>query len=345
MNTAFVKLMLIFSAAIICCKGYAAQLELALQDVKSVKHQYSCFSAEFSSYDSWLDFLRARKEAQFKRQGVENIAQALEDFESNFSKTFQRASFDAAKQNLDCRFLTYEVNGQDIHGVLIVPKKSLKQAEKIPLIIYNRGGTRNLGSLVFGHVAYELFPIAQQGFAIIASNYRNDEQYGADDIDEVSALFNIIESIPELKSDKVGVYGVSRGGLTSWQLAKELPDRIAAIATVNGVTDSRLWGSNRTGIQNNISLIDGYIDNPDEVINRLSPVNWVDKISTAPILLIHSRDDEQVNVKHSMLFAEQLINNDRFFRMRIFEDGGHDLIGRKDETREELIQWFSRFIK
>ena len=345
MNTGFLLLTLVFSAALICFKGYAAQLESALLDVKSVKQQYNCFSAEFSSYDSWLDFLRSRKEAQFKRQGVENIAKAWENFESNFSKTFQRESFDAAKQNLDCRFLTYIVNEQKIHGVLIVPKKSLHQATKIPVIIYNRGGTRNLGSLVFGHVAYELFPIAQQGFAIIASNYRDDEQYGADNIDEVTALFNIIEGIPALKSDKVGVYGTSRGGLTSWQLAKQLPDRIAAIATVNGVTDSQLWASNRAGIQNNISLIDGYKDNPDEVFNRLSPVNWVDKISTAPILLMHSRDDEQVNVEHSTRFAEQLIHNNRFFSMRIFADGGHDLTGRKDEARDELIQWFSRYVK
>src|SRR5690606_24317667 len=98
-------------------------------------------------------------------------------------------------------------------------------------------------------------------------------------------------------------------------------------------------------IQNNISLIDGYKDNPDEIFNRLSPVNWVEQISTAPILLMHSRDDEQVNVKHSTRFAEQLINNNRFFSMRIFAEGGHDLIGHKDEARDELIQWFSRYVK
>lgn len=345
MNAGFLTLALLFSTAIISLKGYAVQLPLDLQNIKSIKHQYSCFSAEFSSYDSWLDFLLARKAAQFKRQGVENIAKAMEDFKSNFSKTFQRASFDSAKEQLDCRFLTYVVDGQEIHGVLIVPKSKLKQDGKIPVILYNRGGTRNLGSLFFGHLAYELFPLAQQGFAIIASNYRKDEQYGADNINEVTALFSLIDSIPALKSDKVGVYGVSRGGLTSWQLAKALPDRIAAIATVNGVTDSRLWAGNRAGIQNNISLVDGYKDNPDEIFNRLSPVKWVEQISAAPILLMHSRDDETVNVMHSIRFSEQLISNNRFFRMRIFEDGGHDLIGRKDEARDELIQWFSRYVK
>ncbi|MGP9800656.1 alpha/beta hydrolase family protein [Rheinheimera sp. NSM] len=345
MNAGFLTLALLFSTAIISLKGYTAQPALDLQSIKSIKHQYSCFSAEFSSYDSWLEFVRSRKETQFKRQGVENMAEEMKNFETYFTTTFQRASFDSAKENLDCRFLTYVVDGQEIHGVLVVPKSSLKQDGKIPVIIYNRGGTRNLGSLVFGHVAYELFPIAQQGFAIIASNYRKDEQYGADNIDEVTALFGIIESIPALKSDKVGVYGVSRGGLTTWQLAKALPQRIAAIATVNGVTDSRLWAGNRAGIQNNISLVDGYKDNPDQVFNRLSPVKWVEQISTAPILLMHSRDDKTVNVMHSMKFSEQLINNNRFFSMRIFEDGDHELVGRKDEAREELIQWFSRYIK
>ncbi|GGD70916.1 alpha/beta hydrolase family protein [Lacimicrobium alkaliphilum] len=60
---------------------------------------------------------------------------------------------------------------------------------------------------------------------------------------------------------------------------------------------------------------------------------------------MHSRDDEKVDVMHSLQLAKELTRQNRTFRMKIFEDGGHSLSGHRDEARAELIEWFSRYIK
>uniref|UniRef100_A0A486XMH1 Acylamino-acid-releasing enzyme n=1 Tax=Rheinheimera sp. BAL341 TaxID=1708203 RepID=A0A486XMH1_9GAMM len=326
-------------------KAYSQKVELDFEGIKSLKSQYDCFSSEFSSYDSWVNFLKSNKESQFKRRGLQDVSKKVDDFVVGFEKMFPRTEYEYAKKNLECRFITYSVGEHDVEGALIIPKLTSEQGGKIPVIIYNRGGTRNLGSLVFGHLAYELFPIAHKGFAIIASNYRDDEQYGSDNINEVTALFDILEEIPSLNSSKVGIYGISRGGLTSWQLAKEIPDRVGAIVTVNGITDFKSWSSERKGIEHNLNQIDGYNENPERVLTQLSPLRWVQKIPNAPILLLHSRDDERVNVMQSLRFSEKLIEYDRFFRMKIFENGGHSLDENRKEALDETVWWFSRYIK
>lgn len=175
--------------------------QFSLSNIKSIKDHADCFSNVFASYDSWFNFLYTNRQNRFKRQGIENANVKLDEFERNFKNMFPIEDYELAKKNLSCNFITYYVNGKDIKGVLITPKTS---KEKLPVIIYNRGGTRGLGSLVFGHIAHELFPLALEGFAIIASEYREDEQYGSDNIDEVTALFDIIDNIPMLASDKVG---------------------------------------------------------------------------------------------------------------------------------------------
>ena len=345
MKARLLTILIFIPSMIFLVKAHSSQLNIEISNINIIKNNYDCFSSEFSSYDSWVKFLSLNKERQFKRQKIENVSEKIDEFVAGFEKMFPRKQYDLAKENLDCRFIKYTVGKNEVNGVLIIPKSPLEHEGKIPVVIYNRGGTRNLGSLVFGHLAYELFPIAQKGFAIIASDYRADEQYGADNIDEVTALFEILENIPKLNSYKVGVYGISRGGLTSWQLAKKVPNRIAAVVTLNGVTDFKSWSHEREGIAHNLQQIEGYNINPDEVLTKLSPLKWVSEISDAPILLLHSRDDERVNIMQSLRFSEELIKSDKFFRMKIFENGGHSLTEHKSEAINDTVLWFSRYVK
>ena len=314
--------------------------ELKLTTIDSVKSEKSCFHNVFASYDAWFNFLYSKRENAFKRRGLKNISQQLKKFEDGFKSRFSKADFDAAKQGLHCQRFTYEVNGKDVEGVLILPKSNNIQGEKTPLILYNRGGTRRFGQLVFGHIAHELFPLALKGYAIIASDYRKDEQYGADNIDEVTQLIDVAESIPSIKTDKIHVYGISRGGLTSMQLARERPSKIASIVSISGVMNSEMWAQNREGIQNNISLINGYKKDPETIHNKLSPVQWASELPQVPILLIHSEDDDKVSVEHSLQLADKLTELNRPHKTIIYPDGGHSIIGHKTEATEATVQWF-----
>ncbi|MBT0585118.1 alpha/beta hydrolase family protein [Alteromonas oceanisediminis] len=302
----------------------------------------NCFHGVFTSYDSWFDFLHTSRQKKFERQGVGDVSNKLAAFERNFKSMFPVAEYELAQSSLSCNLITYEVNGEAVNGVLVMPKTN---EEKRPVIIYNRGGTRGFGSLVFGHIAHELFPLALEGFAIIASEYRKDEQYGSDNIDEVTALFDIIDSLEMLDAEKIGVYGNSRGGMTSWQLSKVRPERISAMATTSGVTNSRLWASNRAGIKNNIMTIDRFSQDEDRIYDLLSPVKWVAQTSSAPVLIIHSRDDDKVSVEHSLQMVQELVKQNRVFSLKIYADGGHSLIGHKDDSLKEISAWFSHYLK
>jgi dipeptidyl aminopeptidase/acylaminoacyl peptidase len=317
----------------------------ALQNIENVTQTSDCFSNVFSSYDNWFNWLYDKRKNAFIARKTENMAHKLNKFEDNFKKMFLKEQFNNAKKNLDCRFFTYLVGENEVKGVLITPKYQVGNREKTPLIVYNRGGTRNLGSLVFGHVAFELFPIALKGNAIIASDYRSDERYGADNIDEVTALLDIAEKIPNIKSDQIGVYGISRGGLTSLQLAREVPDRISALAITSGVTDGFLWANNMEGIKHNFSIIPEFKENSEEVYTKLSPVRWVDELPDAPILILHSRDDERVSVQHSLSLAERLQELERIYSLKIYQDGGHSLINHKADAIENVSEWFALYIR
>ncbi|WP_448566069.1 alpha/beta hydrolase family protein [Thalassotalea ganghwensis] len=311
---------------------------IALNNVESER---DCFSNEFQSYDSWFNWLYLKKEKSFAQRNVKNAEQKLKQWEKSFTTTFSKDRFNQAKQELACSFIEYTVNNAKVSAMNIKPK----EVKNPPVILYNRGGTRTYGGLVFGHAAFELFPIALQGFAIIASNYRDDEVYGTDNIDEVTALVDIAQQTPELNAEKIGVYGISRGGMTSFQVAKAIPSRIAAIATINGVTDSRIWAEEREGIAHNISIIPGYQQSPESIHNAMSPTRWIDKTADVPVLVLHARDDDKVGALQSIKLAEQLALNNRVFKLKIFEDGGHWLSGHREEARQDVTNWFKLHLR
>lgn len=318
---------------------------LDLSKISGVKSQHSCFHAIFSSYDSWFNWLYSKREANFQRRGLKDYSMQLKKFEQGFKSMFSKEDFDAAQNSLDCQNFKYEVNDQEVEGVLITPKDLRTKQSDVPVVLYNRGGTRGLGDLRFGHIAYELFPIALQGYAIIASNYRKDEQYGADNIDEVTYLVDMLQQLPNLQSDKLNLYGISRGGLTSMQLAKARPDKIASITSVNGVMNSELWAKNNDGIQNNLSLIKGFKQNKKALHHKLSPVQWVDALPEVPILLVHSEDDERVSAQHTLQFAQKLKEKNRSYKLLTYPDGGHSLGIHKRDSQEQIAQWMGFIVK
>jgi dipeptidyl aminopeptidase/acylaminoacyl peptidase len=127
-----------------------------------------------------------------------------------------------------------------VKGYLIIPKT----AKNLPVLIYNRGGNGNYGAMVFGNMMGTLFPIAENGFAIIGSQYRgtferspsHDDEFGGNDIHDVIALEKILQSIKEIDINKVGMLGGSRGAMQTLMASKSMPS-LKAIALRSGNFD------------------------------------------------------------------------------------------------------------
>ena len=49
-----------------------------------------------------------------------------------------------------------------------------KKPGQYPCVIYNRGGNRNFGQLLVAHAAMTLGELANEGYVVIASNYRGN---------------------------------------------------------------------------------------------------------------------------------------------------------------------------
>ena len=134
-----------------------------------------------------------------------------------FDSMFGKDKFNQYKSNLSCSTFKYQVDGNEVEGYIIKPKSSLN---KLPVLIYNRGGNGGYGSVVFGSMMHNLFPIANEGFVIIGSQYRLSrtkgillDEFGGNDINDVTALLDYIPNIKGADAQRIGMYGASRGGM------------------------------------------------------------------------------------------------------------------------------------
>lgn len=162
---------------------------------EQVKNQQNCFRWAFADYDSWRAMMKRGYEKRAK--STDMVSQRL----ARFDATFGKEKFEHFKNSIDCRTFEYEVDSHNVKGYVIKPKTADK---KLPVLIYNRGGNGNFGGVVFGAMMHHLFPIAEEGFVIIGSQYRgtqtkldNLDEFGGADVKDVTML---LDFIPDRKS-------------------------------------------------------------------------------------------------------------------------------------------------
>ena len=285
-----------------------------LENLPQVKNSFSCFSGTFESYDTWVSMLK--RNPNFKL--------------SNFP--FQKQEFNQFKEHLDCTIFDYEVD--DVVG--------------------NGGFDRvNMGSMM-----YNLMPLANKGFVIIGSQYRwekkakkedfitngKNDEYGGIDQNDVSALIPIVEMLSVADHKRVGVYGVSRGGMQSYLFAKR-HHNIKAMAIKAGISDVFSFQNRSEKSKQLLStIIPDYENNAEPALKKRSAIYWPEKLPAAPILLIHAKDDKRVPYQNSETMGQKLEQLGRPFKLLSFESGGHDMAIHKEDIDLEIQRWFSQHL-
>ena len=194
-----------------------------LTDKETFAH-YDCFSGPFVEYDSWLAMMT--KGSQRKAKTPEELERRL----AKFKEVFSRESFERYKESIDCAMFKYPVGNLTVSGYVMKPKGQTD----LPVLIYNRGGNGRYGAVVFGAMMAKLFPMAEQGFAIIGSQYRGSfdkevvngeyDEFGGSDVLDVVKLAKYIPYITGVDSAKVGMYGSSRGGMQTFLAMQKMPE-------------------------------------------------------------------------------------------------------------------------
>lgn len=306
--------------------------------------QKNCFSGIFANYDSWRNFMKTKYEKRAKSKEV--VIKKLAWFDSIFGTE----KFNQYKSKLTCSNFKYTVDGNTVNGYVIKPKTS---TSKLPVLIYNRGGNGNYGGVVFGTMMNFLFPIANEGFVIVGSQYRGTfvrdssvhDEFGGSDVNDVVALLNFIPNINGADEQRIGMYGGSRGGMQTHLATKET-NKIKAIATLAGATDLLKELKFRPAMENvYIKRIPNYEQNKIAELEKRSVLKWVDKLSpNIPILLLHGENDKRVSVNNSIEFANALTKYNIPHKLVVYPGDNHGLNINKSKADAEVVNWFKKYL-
>lgn len=230
--------------------------------------------------------------------------------------------------------------------------------KKYPAILNIHGGPKTVYGTVFFH---EMQYWANQGYFVFFCNPRGSDgkgngfadirgKYGTIDYDDLMRFTDLVlETYPEIDSNRVGVTGGSYGGfMTNWIIGHT--DRFKAAASQRSISN---WVS--MGYTTDI----GYYFAPDQIaatpwtnyekLWEHSPLKYADRVKT-PTLFIHSDEDYRCWVPEALQMFTALKYHGVESRLCIFKGENHELSrSGKPKHRirrlEEITGWFNRFLK
>lgn len=184
-------------------------------------------------------------------------------------------------------------DGLKFNNQLFLPR-DLKEGERRPAIIFVHGGPRRQMLLGYHYIQfYHLFysvnqHLASQGYIVLSVNYRSGIGYGKKfreaantgrrgnaEYQDVLAAGKYLQSRADVDPRRVGIWGLSYGGLLTAQALARNSDVFVAGVDMAGV---HLWGTS--------------VD-PKDVAYKSSPISEIEKWKS-PVLLIHGDDDRNV---------------------------------------------------
>ncbi|MDE2795143.1 MAG: prolyl oligopeptidase family serine peptidase [Gemmatimonadota bacterium] len=216
-------------------------------------------------------------------------------------------------------------DGYEFYNQLFLPP-DLRAGEQRPALIFIHGGSRRqmlLGYhyMHFYHMAYAMNQyFANKGYVVLSVNYRSGIGYGREfrnapgrggrgntEYRDIKAAGEYLRDRPDVDPARIGLWGLSYGGvLTAQGLARD-SDLFAAGVDIAGV---HLWGNS--------------ID-PESVSYRSSSVSEVENW-TSPVLLIHGDDDRNVSFSQTVGLVQLLRAQGVPHELIVFPDDVHDFL-------------------
>lgn len=258
------------------------------------------------------------------------------------------------KDQVACKFFTYMVDDIPVTGFYLLPR-NIDISNLLP-VIFNRGG--NADSAIQTPYFYDkLADFSARGFLVIGSFYRGatingvsspyrlTDQFGGEDVNDVLALLPIIDSFKGMAKKKVGIWGVSRGGMMAFLAAKRSGRFSAIVADSTPV--NLLEDEMSTGRMNSVFLewIPNYKDKKELELKRRSVVYWHNELNRIPVLMLHGTGDRQASPLHVLQFAEMLQTSDYPYELVMFHGATHGLRGLEDRVNDRAEAWFRKYAK
>ena len=255
---------------------------------------------------------------------------------------------DALKPNfeylkkLNFYFITYQSDSLKVRGILIEPKNQ----GKYPVVIFNRGGNRDFGSLKVATMIMYTSKLAEQGYVIIGSNYREKDEFGGADINDVLNLTETVKDIDKADPNCIGMFGWSRGGMMTY-LALQKSDKIKTAIVGNGVSDLFETTKLRPEMETNVfaECIPDYWNNKESELKKRSAIYWADELDkNSSLLILCGTNDKRVNPEQADQIANKLKEIKYDHELRKFKTD-HYFSEYKTELNAMIIDWFNKRLK
>ena len=236
-------------------------------------------------------------------------------------------------------------DGLEIHNQLFLPK-DLKPGEKRPALVFVHGGPPRqmlpgYHYMQFYHWAYAINQwLADQGYVVLSVNYRlgigygrsfrnapNTNARGNAEYQDVLAGGKYLQGRSEVDPARVGIWGLSYGGLLTSQALARNSDVFIAGADLAGV---HLYGN---------SLDSTNLSYKSSAISAID--TW-----KSPVFLVHGDDDRNVAFSQTVGLVQLLRARNIYYELIVVPDDLHEsmLHSRWIDTWNRMGGFLKRFV-
>jgi dipeptidyl aminopeptidase/acylaminoacyl peptidase len=196
--------------------------------------------------------------------------------------------------------------------------------------------------------------LLSRGIAVFAPNVRGSSGFGKtfvnldngalrfDGIKDIEATVKFVTEAGLADAERIGIMGGSYGGYMVMAGITEYPEMFAAGANLFGIVNFQTFFEQTEPWMAAISTIEyGDPATEPELLEKLSPIHRIDRITT-PTIVLHGANDTNVPVVEAEQVVESLDERGVPVKYVLFPDEGHGW--RKVENRitsdVEIVKWF-----